>query len=81
MSPARGATSTHGDTGDTLGTHQDLGVHWAGSTLLGVTVKVLSRMLMTGRALGRDWGQLSPPCSVPTPGGDRTAVPCPRGCT
>ena len=31
--------------------HQESGVQRAGSTLLGVTVKVLSRMLMTGRAL------------------------------
>lgn len=33
------------------GAHQELGVQRAGSTLLGVTVKVLSRMLRTGRAL------------------------------
>ena len=35
-------------------------MHRAGSTLLGVTVKVLFRMLITGRALGRDGGRLSP---------------------
>lgn len=40
------------------GAHQELGVQRAGSTLLGVTVKVLSRMLSTGRALegGGDQG-------------------------
>lgn len=38
------------------GAHQDSGVHRAGSTLLGVTVKVLLRMLITGRALGREMG-------------------------
>lgn len=36
-------------------------MHRAGSTLLGVTVKVLFRMLITGRALGRDGGPLSFP--------------------
>lgn len=44
-----------------MGAHQESDVHRAGSTLLGVTVKVLFRMLITGRALGRDGGQLSFP--------------------
>ena len=39
-------------------------MHRAGSTLVGVTVKVLFKMLITGRALGRDGGQLSPPAAT-----------------
>lgn len=70
--------------------HQESGVHRAGSTLLGVTVKVLFKMLMTGRALGRDGDRLSipshaprsgtaPPCLVPAPGAGHIAPCPPRG--
>lgn len=63
---AGGATSGTGCMG---GAHQESDVQRAGSTLLGVTVKVLSRILMTGRALGRGggWGVSWAPRSVMDP--------------
>lgn len=52
----------------------------AGSTLLGVTVKVLSRMLSTGRALegGGNRGLLEHPKSLaPVPVRSHPPPPCP----
>lgn len=62
------------------GAHQELGVQRAGSTLLGVTVKVLSRMLSTGRALeagGGNRGLLEHPKSLAPVPVRSPPAPCP----